>query len=122
MDDSQPAPGRETERLAPVASAILERRKERSRHFDSQLFEETGWEVILELYIRESSNVTSTTAQLKIGLGISASSMARSLLVLEQEELVARLAHPLHPGIEYVELTPRAREALERYLATVQYS
>ena len=96
------------------------RRQERTREFSRILFGEPAWEMVLELYIRETAGVSTTTAQLKVGLEMCAAVVARWLLVLEQEGLVGRLAHPLHAGTEFVELTDRSREALERYLASIQ--
>lgn len=107
-------------RLAQVAADILKRRRERTREFSSSFFGEPAWEMLLELYVRESFGVSSTIAQLKPCLQVRASTLLRSLHRLADDGLVARMAHPLHDGTEFVELTARARQALERYLAAAQ--
>lgn len=105
--------------LIDAALGILKRRRQRIEEFGVELFGEPAWEILLELYIREKSGASSTTAHVEVGLTVAASTAGRWLQHLEQEGLVALAPHPLHERTEFIELTSRAKEALERYLAVV---
>lgn len=102
-----------------TAKQILERRRLRQTEFSAALFGESAWEMLLELYVEESSGASTTTTQLQAGPSSRSSTSARWLQKLEQEDLVSRRWHPVNHGTEFVELTNGAREALERYLLAV---
>jgi DNA repair protein RadC len=102
-----------------TARRILERRRLRDAEFGASLFGEPAWESLLELYIRESSGLSTTAAQLRAASTGPSSTSERWLKKLEQEGLVRRRAHPASNDSEFVELTDAARTSLERYLAAV---
>lgn len=102
-----------------AAKQILERRRLRQREFGSALFGEPAWEMLLELYVRESSGASTTTTQLQAASASPPSTSVRWLQKLQQEGLVNRRSHPVDHGTEFLELTNAARGTLERYLAAV---
>ena len=102
-----------------TAKQILERRRLRQAEFGPKLFAEPGWDMLLELYISESAGASTTAAQLNAKSRAPDTTFVRWLQNLEQEVLVTRRPHPVDHGTEFVELTNKARGALERYLTAV---
>lgn len=102
-----------------AARQIMERRRLREEEFRPTFFGEPAWEMLLELYIRESSGTSTTVAQLQARSGSPASTVGRWLHLLDREGLVSRRPHPVDHGTEFVELADRARESLERYLEAI---
>ncbi len=100
-----------------AARQILARRRLRETIFKSTLFGEPAWEMLLELYIRESSGASITTDELKKAAGGPLSTSARWLKMLERDYLIIRRPHPVDHGTEFVDLTSEAKEALETYLS-----
>lgn len=105
--------------LARGAYAILQRRSRRYDEFSSVIFEETAWEMLLELYVRYHTGSSSTVAQLQRTSGNAPSTASRWLGHLEKQGLVVRQAHPVDSTTAFVELTDAAREALDRYLKSI---
>lgn len=103
-----------------AAKQTLERRRLREAEFRPTFFGEPAWEMLLELYIRDSSGASTTTAHLQAGSGSPPSTVLRWLQQLERENLVIRYAHPVDHGTDFVELTDEARDSLERYLAATR--
>jgi DNA-binding MarR family transcriptional regulator len=84
------------------------------------MFGEAAWDMLLELYVRENAGTTSTSAQLVAASGTPGSTAGRWLEHLAKEALVMRRRHPLDPGTEFIELSEKGREALDRYLSAIQ--
>ena len=106
--------------MARVAEGILRQRRRRNDYFGASLFAESGWELLLELYLRESSGSSTTAEQLLATVLSPTSIAARWLKHLQEAGLVRRLVHPRELGTEFVELTNKSRQAMEAYLAAVR--
>lgn len=102
-----------------TARQIMERRRLREKGFRPTFFGEPAWEMLLELYIRESSGASTTVEQLQAGSGSPASTVERWLQLLERDGLVNRRSHPVDHGTEFVELADPARESLETYFKAI---
>jgi len=102
-----------------MALHILEARRRRREEFDPSMFGEPAWEMLLELFVRDSAGLSSTASQLKAVARVLPSTGSRWLQYLEQQALLARRGHPLDPSTEFVELTDKGRQALERYLSSL---
>lgn len=107
--------------LVRTAQSILLGRRRRYEEFNSALFGEPAWDMLLELYVRETSGASSTAEQLQTASAVPSSTAARWLNHLEHDGLVARRDHPLDRGTIFVELTEQGRQALDRYLKAIRH-
>lgn len=82
--------------------------------------EDPAWDMLLQVYIRDTSGASTTASQLKQASLVPPSTAERWLEYLEKEGLVRGKPHPTDEATEFVELTDNTREALERYLAVVR--
>lgn len=109
--------------LLAAARGILERRRQREAEFNSVLFGEPAWEMLLELFVLETAGGSSSTlTQLTARSRSPASAVVRWVKFLERDGLVVLRRHPTDHGTEFVELTSEARQSLEKYLASAAAS
>lgn len=102
-----------------IAQAIRELRRVRRDEFGLAVGE-PAWDMLIELYYRDSTGASTTATQLKEAAFVPHSSADRWLKHLERERFVRARGHPTDIQTEFVELTNVAREALERYLVQVR--
>lgn len=106
-------------RRVQTAQRILSARRLRYVHLSEALFGEPAWDMLLQIYVRETSGLSSTIKELQGELEQPASTTARWIRVLEEQALVRRKR--LSIGMtEVVELTQKGRTALNAYLTAVQ--
>jgi DNA-binding MarR family transcriptional regulator len=91
----------------------------RSRFLSSVMFGEAAWDMLLVLYVSDKSNARHTVSGLVELAGVPPTTALRWLDYLEQQELVARSPHPTDKRVYYVEMTDKAREAMEAYFSHV---
>lgn len=106
-------------KLVRTAYAILLRRRRRKDEFDPGMFGEPAWDMLLDLYVRETSGASATMKQLEAGSGVTSSTAVRWFQYLESDGLVTRHGPPPAGGTVFVELTDRGRQALDRYLTAI---
>jgi DNA-binding MarR family transcriptional regulator len=83
------------------------------------MFGEAAWDMMLVLYVTEKSNARYTVNGLVELAGVPPTTALRWLDYLEQQELVARSPNPTDKRVYYVEITDKAREAIEAYFSHV---
>lgn len=81
---------------------------------------EPAWDMLVELYYRDSTGSSTTATQLKEASFVPDSAADRWLQHLEKEGFVSAHGHPTDVHTEFVELADAGRETLERYLAQVR--
>jgi DNA-binding MarR family transcriptional regulator len=101
------------------ARAALVARKERRRHFAASMFSESGWDMLLTLYIAESEGDALKIGELTRRSGVSATTVFRWLNYLEEQGLVNSVAAPSDVGPTPIKLTEQAIESLDAYFATI---
>lgn len=106
-------------KLVRTAEGILLRRRRRNSEFDSGIFDEPAWDMLLELYVRETSGTSCTAEELKAASAVASSTAERWLHYLEKEGLAVCRYYPRGQGTVFVALTNRARQAFDRYLAAI---
>lgn len=106
--------------LVQTAEAIIVRRRRRYEEFDTALFGEPAWDMLLELYVRETSGASSTVEQLQTAAEPASSAAERWLRYVEIGGLIARRPHPHDQGTVFVQLTDKGRQALDRYLTAIR--
>jgi DNA-binding MarR family transcriptional regulator len=95
-------------------------RKLRAIEFSSELFGEPGWDMLLELYMREESGMSVGFEDLQEAANIPSSVTSRWVKVLQNEGLITRGRRLIKDEKALFELSTQGREKLERYLDTVK--
>lgn len=109
----------EHSRWAGRAAALFKARQLRTRIFGQTLFGEPGWDMLIALYVAESSGTGVTVSGLAEWVGCPSTTGLRWLQVLEAKRLVCRRAHPSDKRMHFVELTRTAHDALDHFFAQV---
>jgi len=103
--------------LVEEARKTFANRAQRSRFFSGIMFGEAAWDMLLALYVTELSEARHTVSGLVDLSGVPQTTALRWLNYLEQEQLVARRPNPLDGRVFFVEITAKAREALDAYFS-----
>ncbi|MFM5908231.1 MAG: MarR family transcriptional regulator [Novosphingobium sp.] len=106
--------------LAVAAREAYRARRLRAQFFEGMdLFGEPGWDLLLDLFIAaiEGKSVPVTSAC--IGAAVPTTTALRWLSILETRGLVVRRADGNDARRVFVELTPRACEAMQAYFMRI---
>jgi DNA-binding MarR family transcriptional regulator len=98
---------------------ILQARLERNSFFPGELFSDPAWDMLLDLYAAELSQVRVSVTSLCIASNAPTSTALRWISTLERENLIERRADPLDGRRFFLSLTRQAVERFERYFALV---
>jgi DNA-binding MarR family transcriptional regulator len=101
---------------AERVEAILKARRLRGRFFDSQLFADPAWDMLLELYAADLKGVRISVTQLCIGAAVPPTTALRWMRSLEQQGLLGRSADHFDARRRYVFLLPGARDTMTELL------
>lgn len=105
--------------LVLKAGRIIRNRQLRSDYFHRAIFSEAAWDILLVLYVTESTGTPQTQATLSKGLATPPTTVQRWVDYLEKEHLVRRDPHPTDRRTAVVSLLDKGRKSLEDYLAAV---
>lgn len=105
---------------APSVSArfvrsILDARRRRDRFFDSDLFADPAWDILLELYALELAQERVSVSKLCMAAGVPATTALRWITKMEQDGLLNRHDDPLDGRRSWIALSEKASEAMKRY-------
>ena len=104
--------------LIEHARHMLMNRSRRSQHFNSGMFGEPAWDMLLALYVGEQTGTRYTVTRLTDVAGVPSTTALRWLDFLEKKErMVIRKPNPTDRRISLIELTDRARGALDVYFS-----
>lgn len=117
-DVREGAPFKQTD-LVALARKLFSGRKARAKFFDSAMFGEAAWDMILALYLMEISGSTQTVGRLTEMVGAAQTSALRWLQYLEKEKIVLRTSHPTDRRSSLIELSDKGRKSLEDYLSSI---
>ena len=109
----------ENQELLARAKLILSSRRLRTRHFNPAIFGEPAWEILLVLYITDSSGGRQTLGKLTDWIETPPTSVLRWVGYLEKERFLERQPHPNDRRITFLRLLPKGREAMNAYLGAV---
>jgi DNA-binding MarR family transcriptional regulator len=104
------------------ASRLLAARQERRKFFPGGIFGEPGWEMLLVLYVSEQQSQRLTVTTLCQNSGFPVTTALRWLHFLEADRLVSRTPSPVDRRIFYLDLTEKARSALDRLLLQAPFA
>ena len=98
------------------ARSEVGRRRRRLRYFAASMFGEPAWDILLTLYISDTSESRNTISRLAETSGAPMTTVLRWVDYLEQSRLVARRPSPTDRRVVFVELTALGRDKLTAYL------
>ena len=97
--------------------SILRARRLRERLFDSDLFADPAWDMLLELYAAKLEDVRITVSKLAAAAAVPASTALRWMKLLEARAVIQRIPDRLDDRRTFIELTPTASNAMAALLA-----
>ncbi len=93
-------------------------RARRSQFFNTAMFGEAGWDMLLALYATDQTGARHTISGLMNLSGVPFTTALRWLEFLEtKEQLVSRKPNPLDARVGWIELTDKARSLLDAYFS-----
>ena len=105
------------EELVLRARIVLGSRRRRFRYFNRSMFGEPAWDILLVLYITETTEGRQSTGRLAELVETPLSTAARWIDYLHRERLVERESHPTDKRVVYIRLLAKGRELLDSYLS-----
>ncbi len=105
------------ELLVERARQTFADRSYRSQFFNSVMFGEAAWDMLLALYVTERSGARHTVSGLVNLSGVPPTTALRWLDFLRQEQLVTRRSNPTDRRVVYIELTDEGLKALDEYFS-----
>jgi DNA-binding transcriptional ArsR family regulator len=112
--------GSPPEPLADIARRIYAERALRSRIFDSRLFGEPAWDMLLDLYVNWSEGRKVCITSACIGSQVPHTTALRWIGILEEMELVERRREHNDKRVTYVELTDFGKRRIETFLRALR--
>lgn len=107
------------EALLRIAKFSLLARQGRTAFFSRAMFGEPAWDLLLNLYIAESSGTADSVSSLARSADIPVTTALRWIEYLEKKRFVERQQSDADRRLSMVKLTETTRERLERYFADV---
>ena len=107
----------------PVSSelvrSIIRARRLRARFFQEDLFADPAWDMLLDLFQAEIAQLRVPVSSLCIAAAVPATTALRWLKTMVEQGLFVRRADPHDGRRVFVELAPKAGEALRSFFAEV---
>lgn len=105
--------------LIAKARELLDSRHIRKQYFQSDIFGEPAWEILLALYIADDAGARPTMSKLAEWIDGPLTTVARWVKALEEQSLVGRAEHPTDRRIIFIRLLDAGRRALDDYFRAV---
>lgn len=100
-----------------VARAIISDRRRRELIFNSGMFGEPAWVILLTLFVMDQQGPRLTIGRLAQEARCAQTTALRWLEYLESDGLIVRQEHPSDARKTFVRLTNKAGDALREYLS-----
>ena len=104
---------------ADTIRSVIRARRLRARFFSEELFADPAWDMLLDLLQAEIAQLRVPVSSLCIAASVPATTALRWLKTMTEEGLFLRRADPHDGRRVFVELAPRASQAMRRYFAEV---
>lgn len=104
-------------RLARYAAKRLRARRMRGKYFDSALFADPAWDMLLDLFLNNTRGVRVTTTDLCLAAEAPIATGIRWIRLLAKAELLRRYKSVEDKRLVLIELTPRGYRLMRSYLA-----
>jgi hypothetical protein len=116
----EPAPAGEVPPVsAQTVREVIRARRLRARYFPEDLFADPAWDMLLDLLQAEIAQLRVPVSSLCIAAAVPATTALRWLKAMVAQGLFVRRADPHDGRRVFVELAPRASQALRRYFGEV---
>jgi DNA-binding MarR family transcriptional regulator len=96
---------RHSERLAEMAAREYRARRSRERYFDRTLFGEPAWDILIDLFIQQSSGKTVSVTSAAIASQVPVTTALRHLAELQKAGLVERMRSAADARVKLLRLT-----------------
>lgn len=103
-----------------VIKAVIKARRLRARFFDEELFADPAWDILLELLLAEASQCRVAVSSLCIAAHVPTTTALRYIASMTDSGLLRRRQDPTDGRRVFVELSPKASDALHRYFACIK--
>jgi DNA-binding MarR family transcriptional regulator len=104
---------------AMFARCVIDARAARRKFFDSDLFADPAWDMLLELYALECEGRRISVSKLSVAAGVPCTTTLRWIDKLESESLVIRAADPLDARRMWIGLSDVGFERMRAYIEQV---
>lgn len=112
--------GERTELSGEVVRGVIRARRLRARYFDSELFADPAWDMLLDLLAAEIAQHRVPVSSLCVAAAVPPTTALRWIKTMTDNGLFVRRSDP-HDGRRiFVELAPTASDAMHRYFAEVE--
>lgn len=123
--EAEPPPAPEGERRksrigAGAVRAIIKARRLRDHYLGADLFADPAWDILLDLFAARLEKRRVAVSSLCIAAAVPPTTGLRWIRTLTDLGLIVRTADPEDGRRVYIELSPRAAEAMEAYLDAAQ--
>lgn len=102
---------------ARLVREIIHRRRARSRYFDSTLFSDPAWDMLLDLAAAETEHKQVSVTSLCIASGVPATTALRWIRQMTELGLFERVEDTQDRRRVFISLTAKSRRAMARYFA-----
>jgi hypothetical protein len=96
---------RHSERLAEMAAREYRARRSRERYFDRTLFGEPAWDILIDLFIQQSSGKTVSVTSAAIASQVPVTTALRHLAALQKAGLIERMRSAADARVKLLRLT-----------------
>ncbi|NUQ18924.1 MAG: winged helix DNA-binding protein [Sphingomonas sp.] len=96
---------------------ILASRRRREKIFGAGVFGEPGWDILLEVYARKLEGTRATVTEACVATGVAYTTALAWVRRLEREGLITRTADTEDLRRVFVNMSPKATTAMERYFS-----
>ena len=104
------------EELLYIAEAHLEARQARNHFFPAHLFGEPVWDILLEMYVAEKKGYSINAQSASMATNAGEAVGLKAVHTLHSTGFVQRVADRFEPAKTNLELTPKAKDAMELWL------
>lgn len=108
-----------TDAQARRAREMLHDRARRRQYFNSRLFSDPAWDILLELYLAGVAQCRVPVSSIGVRAGIPLTTVLRWLDILQKEGLVQRTRDPLDGRRIFISLTSNGGEAMGAYFESL---
>ena len=98
---------------------LLGLRRSRERFFDSELFADPAWDILLELYAAALGQRHLSVTSVCLGAAVPSTTALRWIRVLEKKGLIQRRADRLDGRRIFLLLTEAGKDVMDRFFRTV---
>lgn len=96
---------RHADRLAEIAAREYRARRSRERYFDPTLLGEPAWDIMIDLFIQQSSGKTVSVTSAAIASQVPVTTALRHLAALQKAGLIERMRSAADARVKLLRLT-----------------